>query len=124
MGDELIYYHAPYINKDQRHELLLKTPSIASYIKSVDCELQVPSLLYAVDDLTPVIGDEIEMRLIAIDPRWFDRLKKVFSKLAGDIKKDLASHYSSKQSDTPVVNEPDIRFSLRKIIDEERKITL
>ena len=101
LGDELISYHAPYLNGKQRQDLLQSVPSIANLI-----EAQTPSLLYALDD-----EEDGEMRLMPIETRWYSKLKKVFTTLADSIRRDLASHYPTRRHED-VVSEPTIRFSL------------
>ena len=105
LGDELISYHAPYLNGKQRQDLLQSVPSIANLI-----EAQTPSLLYALDD-----EEDGEMRLMPIETRWYSKLNKVFTKLADSIRKDLATHYPTRRYED-VVSEPTIRFS----VSEER----
>lgn len=101
LGEELISYHAPYLNDKQRQDLLQGVPSIASLI-----EVQSPSLLYALDDE----GDG-ELRLMSINARWYNKLDKVFTTLANNIRRDLASHYPTRRHED-VVSEPNIRYSL------------
>lgn len=101
LGEELISYHAPYLSDKQRQDLLQSVPSIASLI-----EVQSPSLLYALDDE----GDG-ELRLMPINARWYNKLDKVFTTLADNIRKDLASHYPTRRHED-VVSEPTIRYSL------------
>lgn len=101
LGEELISYHAPYLSDKQRQDLLQGVPSIASLI-----ETQTPSLLYALDDE----GDG-ELRLLPINARWYNKLDKVFTTLADNIRKDLASHYPTRRHED-VVSEPTIRYSL------------
>ena len=101
LGDELISYHAPYLNGKQRQELLQSVPPIANLI-----EVQSSSLLYALDDE----GDG-EMRLIPINARWYNKLDRVFTTLADKIRKDLASHYPTRRHES-VVSESTIRYSL------------
>ena len=103
LGDELISYHAPYLNDKQRQDLIRSVPSIADLI-----EVQSPSLLYALDDE----GDG-ELRLLPINARWYNKLDKVFTTLANNIRRDLASHYSTRRQED-VVSEPTIRYSLSK----------
>lgn len=105
LGEELISYHAPYLNGKQRQDLLQSVPSIANLI-----EAQTPSLLYALDD-----EEDGEMRLMPIETRWYSKLNKVFTKLADSIRKDLATHYPTRRYED-VVSEPTIRFS----VSEER----
>lgn len=101
LGEELISYHAPYLSDKQRQDLLQSVPSIASLI-----ETQSPSLLYALDEE----GDG-ELRLLPINARWYNKLDKVFTTLADNIRKDLASHYPTRRHED-VVSEPTIRYSL------------
>lgn len=101
LGEELISYHAPYLSDKQRQDLLQSVPSIASLI-----EVQFPSLLYALDDE----GDG-ELRLMPINARWYNKLDKVFTTLAINIRRDLASHYPTRRQED-VVSEPTIRYSL------------
>jgi hypothetical protein len=101
LGEELISYHAPYLSDKQRQDLLQSIPSIASLI-----ETQSPSLLYALDEE----GDG-ELRLLPINARWYNKLDKVFTTLADNIRKDLASHYPTRRHED-VVSEPTIRYSL------------
>ena len=112
LGEELISYHAPYLNENQRHEILLNVPSMTGFIKRADGDSISISLMYAMSE-----ESDGEIRLIPIVARRFARLKKVFSNLAKDIKKDLDSYYKTSQQES-VVYEPDIRFSIREIIDE------
>lgn len=101
LGEELISYHAPYLSDKQRQDLLQSVPSIASLI-----EVQSPSLLYALDD-----EGNGELRLLPINARWYNKLDKVFTALADNIRKDLASHYPTRRHED-VVSEPTIRYSL------------
>lgn len=101
LGEELISYHAPYLSDKQRQDLLQSIPSIASLI-----ETQSPSLLYALDE--EGVG---ELRLLPINARWYNKLDKVFTTLADNIRKDLASHYPTRRHED-VVSEPTIRYSL------------
>lgn len=101
LGEELISYHAPYLSDKQRQDLLQSVPSIADLI-----ETQSPSLLYALDD-----EGDVELRLLPINARWYNKLDKVFTTLADSIRKNLASHYPTRRHED-VVSEPTIRYSL------------
>lgn len=101
LGEELISYHAPYLGDEQRQDLLQSVPSITSLI-----EVKSPSLLYGLDDA----GDG-GLCLLPINARWYSKLDKVFTALAENIKRDLASHYPTRHHEN-VVSEPTIRYSL------------
>lgn len=122
-GEELMAYHAPYLNREERAELLRNMPSLSDAIRIPGKERSVPSLLFAADDGSQVEAGVSVMHLMEIDAQRSENLMDVFVSLAWSIPTTSETHRITTGMEEGRMN---IRFSssMAASVDDEAEVLI